>query len=235
MSRFVAADIARSLKSRIAAGEWADGRPIPAERDLATTFGVARNTVRRAMALLEEEGAVVRQVGRGTFPVQPPDGEIAALVNRMAGASPADMMEIRHLLEPAAAAFAATNASVAELDALIEAHRAGCAAVDMPSFEHWDAEFHHRIFACSRNQLLKELHELIRVLRNQSPWFEMKKRSFSEERRLLYCEEHEAIVEALRRRDAEAARRAMSAHLETVGANLLGRGNGYAGGAARER
>jgi DNA-binding FadR family transcriptional regulator len=141
----------------------------------------------------------------------------------MEGTSPADMMEIRRLLEPAAAAFAATNASNSELNAVREAHETARDSTDMPTFEHWDAEFHHRIFACSRNDFLKEIHNLMRILRNQSPWFEMKKRSFSEERRQTYCREHEAILEALTMRDPESARGAMQIHLETVGHNLLGR------------
>ncbi|MDQ0470368.1 FadR/GntR family transcriptional regulator [Labrys wisconsinensis] len=223
MPRLVAADIARSLRRRIEAGEWADGRRVPPERDLAADFGVARNTVRRAMQLLEEDGAVSREVGRGTF--VRPDGapSLAAAVARMEGASPADMMEIRLLLEPSAAAFAATNASVAEILAVEEAHRSACAATDMPRFEQWDAELHHRIFACSRNDLLREIHNLLRLLRNQSPWYEMKKRSFSEERRTIYCREHALVVEAVRARDPEAARAAMQAHLRTVAANMLGR------------
>ena len=121
--------------------------------------------------------------GAGTFLTATNPTSIAATVTRMEGTSPADMMEIRQLLEPAAAAFAATNASATELNAVREAHQAACDAKDMPDFEHWDAEFHHRIFACSRNDFLKEIHNLMRILRNQSPWFEMKKRSFSEERR----------------------------------------------------
>ncbi|WP_192384425.1 FCD domain-containing protein [Mesorhizobium silamurunense] len=97
------------------------------------------------------------------------------------------------MLEPAAAAFAATNASATELNAVRKAHQRVSDARDMPDFEHWDAEFHHRIFACCRNDFLKEIHNLMRAIRNQSPWFEMKKRSFSEERRLGYRDEHQAI------------------------------------------
>ena len=63
----------------------------------------------------------------------------------------------------------------------------------------------------------------MRILRNQSPWFEMKKRSFSEERRQTYCAEHEQILDRLLRRDPEGARAAMLAHLQTVARNLLGR------------
>jgi DNA-binding FadR family transcriptional regulator len=186
-------------------------------------FGVARTTVRRAVGLLEASGTVVRQVGRGTFLSAANGNTLAAAVARMEGTSPADMMEIRQLLEPAAAAFAATNASLSELNAVKEAHEAARRALDMPSFEDCDAEFHHRIFACSRNEFLKEIHNLMRILRNQAPWFEMKRRSFSEERRLTYCSEHQRIVDALMSRDPEGARQAMLAHLQTVERNLLGR------------
>src|SRR4051812_20463749 len=223
MPRLVADDIALALRKRIDAGEWTGNGRMPPERDLADQFGVARNTVRRAVGLLEESGTVVRQIGRGTFLAAANTNTLAAAVTRMEGTSPADMMEIRQLLEPAAAAFAATNASVGELNAVREAHQAATDALDMPSFEQWDAEFHHRIFACSRNEFLKEIHNLMRVLRNQPLWFEMKKRSFSEERRRTYCAEHQAILDALVSRDRDGARQAMLSHLQTVERNLLGR------------
>jgi DNA-binding FadR family transcriptional regulator len=223
MPRLVADDIAAALRKRIDAGEWIESGRIPPERELADEFGVARNTVRRAVGLLEANGAVVRQVGRGTFLSAANGNTLAAAVTRMEGTSPADMMEIRQLLEPAAAAFAATNASLGELNAVREAHDAAREALEMPAFEHWDAEFHHRIFACSRNEFLKEIHNLMRILRNQAPWFEMKKRSFSEERRLTYCFEHQAVLDALLSRDPDGARQAMLRHLQTVQLNLLGR------------
>ncbi|TPL91626.1 FCD domain-containing protein [Mesorhizobium sp. B2-3-12] len=223
MPKLVASDIATALKKRISSGEWIENGRIPPERDLASEFGVARNTMRRAVSFLEDEGTVVRHVGRGTFLTATNPASMAAVVGRMEGTSPADMMEIRQLLEPAAASFAATNASAMELNAVREAHRIACEAQDMPTFEHWDAEFHHRIFACSRNEFLKEIHNLMRILRNQAPWFEMKKRSFSEERRGIYCSEHQTVLDALLRRDPESASQAMLAHLKTVERNLLGR------------
>lgn len=223
MPRLVASDIAGALRKRISAGEWADLGRMPPERDLASEFGVARNTIRRAVSLLEEDGTVTKQSGRGTFLQAEQKDTLALAVARMEGTSPADMMEIRLLLEPSAAQFAATNASTGELNLVREAHQIACDSTDMPEFEHWDAEFHNRIFACSRNDFLKEIHNVMRILRNQSPWFEMKKRSFSEERRQNYCREHGVILDALMSRDQDAARAAMHAHLLTVQRNLLGR------------
>jgi DNA-binding GntR family transcriptional regulator len=51
----------------------------------------------------------------------------------------------------------------------------------------------------------------------------MKKRSFSEERRSVYCNEHQIILDALLQRDPERAREAMFLHLKTVERNLLHR------------
>lgn len=223
MSRTSADEIAATLRQRITAGQWTETGRIPPERDLAREFNVARNTVRRAFDLLEREGAVSRHVGRGTFVRSAKSNSLSDILHRMGGAGPADMMEIRLLLEPAAAAFAATNASAAELAAIEQAHRSAVAAYGLPEFERWDTEFHQAIFGCSRNELLRDIHNVLTILRNQSPWFEMKKRSFSEERRLTYCREHGRIVEALNSRLPAEAREAMQDHLTTVERNMLGR------------
>ncbi len=214
--------IAEELRKRVDAGEWSGARRLPTERDLAAEYGVARNTVRRAFDQLEADGLLKRRVGRGTYLRGEENDGIAVIVRRMEGTSPADMMEVRLLLEPAATGFAATNASSAALAAIAEAHDRATDATDMPEFEAWDAEFHHRIFTCTRNDLLREFHEVLRVLRDQPRWFEMKARSFAEDRRLRYCQEHAKIIDALNARHPEQAAAAMRAHLLTVQQNLLG-------------
>ncbi|PTB87488.1 FadR family transcriptional regulator [Thalassospira xiamenensis] len=217
-------NIAVELRSRIDDGRWPDGTRIPPERDLAKEFDVARNTVRRACDLLQQENLLARYVGRGTYvTAKAKSGSLSYIAARMEGASPADMMEIRLLLEPEAAAFAATNATSTELANIEAAHLNAVAATDMPTFEKWDTEFHKLVFDCSRNELLREINNILTFLRNQGPWFEMKKRSFSNERRLHYCEEHARIVEALNHRLPNEARDAMHAHLITVEKNMLGR------------
>ena len=223
MARRSSDQIAAHLRKSIASGEWSDTGRLPPERELALQFDVARNTVRRAFDALTDEGVLTRQVGRGTYVKQAERDPLSEIATRMLGASPADMMEIRMLLEPAAAAFAATNASATQIAAIEAAHRKAVAATDMPEFEKWDTELHQLVFECSRNELLREIHNVLRVLRNQSPWFEMKKRSFSDERRLLYCDEHERLVVALRDRLPDEAQAAMRAHLVTVQRNMLGR------------
>lgn len=47
------------------------GAPVPGERTLADEHGVSRMTARRALAVLEREGRLRREVGRGTFVARP--------------------------------------------------------------------------------------------------------------------------------------------------------------------
>jgi DNA-binding FadR family transcriptional regulator len=143
------------------------------------------------------------------------------IVQKLTGVSPIDMMAVRQIFEPRAAALAATNASADNLSEIAAAHAASIDALDMETFEHWDAELHQRIFAGSRNELLNHLHEILRLIRTQDLWLDIKRRSFNSERRLIYCNEHGALVDALIHRNADAAAAAMRVHLDTVGRNLF--------------
>jgi GntR family transcriptional regulator len=65
--------LAAILRARIARGDWAEGRPIASENGLVQQYGLARSTVRRAIAVLVEDGDVWTVPGRGTFVGQPPE------------------------------------------------------------------------------------------------------------------------------------------------------------------
>lgn len=67
--------LADHLAARIAAGELRPGARLPAERDLASEYGVAYMTVRRATALLRERGLIVTVHGRGTYVAEPQEPE----------------------------------------------------------------------------------------------------------------------------------------------------------------
>ena len=220
MPKLVSGDVEQSLRRRIDAGEWRHSRRIPNERELAAQYGVARNTLRAAIGKIVAEGALIRAVGRGTFLPDRQEIDVSLVIRKLVGASPLDVMALRRMLEPGAAALAAAHASAGELDAIAAAHASAVNASDMEAFERRDAELHQRIFAATRNELLNHLHELLRLIRNQGLWIDIKRRSFSPERRLRYCEEHAAVVEALSRRDADQASRAMLTHLQTVEHNL---------------
>ena len=117
LPKIVARTVEGSLRKRIAAGEWAATGRLPAERELAAEYGVARNTLRRAVEAIANDGTIERHVGRGTF-VNGEAAELADIVQRVTGVSPADLMAARFIVEPQAAAIAAKNASSSDLLAI---------------------------------------------------------------------------------------------------------------------
>jgi GntR family transcriptional regulator len=70
--KLVYVQVADHITARIAAGELTPGARLPAERDLATEYGVAYDTIRRATALLRDRGLIITIIGRGTY-VTPED------------------------------------------------------------------------------------------------------------------------------------------------------------------
>src|ERR1700759_4970615 len=65
--------LAGQLRTAIRDGEYADGRQLPTEEQLAASYSVSRQTVRRAMQDLVSEGIIYRVAGRGTYPVAEED------------------------------------------------------------------------------------------------------------------------------------------------------------------
>jgi GntR family transcriptional regulator len=61
----LAESIQRELQARIAAGQWQAGQRLGSERSLATELGVSRSSLRQALAMMEQAGAVRRVIGRG--------------------------------------------------------------------------------------------------------------------------------------------------------------------------
>lgn len=221
--------VGSALRERIAAGEWPLGTQLPPERSLAEEQGLARNTLRRVLQALEDEGLLERHVGRGTFvkalpapsngAAPPAAGSNVAL--HLKGASPADLMEVRLIIEPQVAALAANRASAEEIQQIDFALRQSLASKGLAEFEHWDAQLHLNIFRAAKNQIMAAWCEAINRVRNEPEWYRLKKRSVTPELRLTYDQEHSAIVQAIKDRDADAARKLQLKHLSRVRDSLM--------------
>ncbi|MYY03115.1 MULTISPECIES: winged helix-turn-helix domain-containing protein [unclassified Streptomyces] len=64
--------LAEILRARILRGDWAPGRRMSSETQLVQQYGLARSTVRRAIAVLVDDGDVFVVPQRGTFVSNPP-------------------------------------------------------------------------------------------------------------------------------------------------------------------
>lgn len=214
--------IAMRLRRAIATGVYADGDRVPPERQLATAFGAARSTVRKALDQLEEEGIVVRRVGSGTFvsyrgPLQSQSGEIADFI------SPLQLIDARLAVEPHMARLAALHATGRDLEGLSEC----LAALEQSGagkelFTTLDAKFHLAIARASRNPLLLHVYEQINLVRSRAQWAVARDKVLSPRQIVAYNKQHRGICEALQRRDAAGAVEAITQHLEKARNDLMG-------------
>jgi GntR family uxuAB operon transcriptional repressor len=223
------------------------GSRLPTERQLAVSLGVTRTSVRRALTVLEAEGRISREVGRGTFLREEPwpqDGStgdgaaqaggadpraevylVPGSVPRPAdeaGFAPADVMTVRRLLEPPAMRLVVAWATTADFEEIGRCLAGGERAASYDEFESWDLALHRSIMAASHSPLLTRLYAVIEEARHGRFWGDLKRRSASRERQHAYQADHRELVAALRARDADRAVEAMRAHLALVDGHLFG-------------
>jgi len=151
------------------------------------------------------------------------EGDVVALLRRLTGAGLSDVLAMREMTEPHAAAAAVSNATGADVQAIQEAHARATAQSDLEGFEKWDTEFHRLIFAATRNELLIALHDILKVSRNRPSWIALKRQIFTEEKRRAYCIQHAQIADSIARRDGPGAASAMRFHIDEISRNLLRR------------
>jgi GntR family transcriptional regulator len=70
------------IKHLIATGELVPGDQLPTVRQLAADLRVNFNTIARAYRMMDEEGVISTQHGRGTFILEPQSGEAAEVMRR---------------------------------------------------------------------------------------------------------------------------------------------------------
>jgi DNA-binding FadR family transcriptional regulator len=204
------------------------GLRLMTERQLAVDLGVTRTMIRRALAILEAEGRVSREVGRGTY-LRDPDGQRTILGPGSTGTGdhevgPADVMAARRLIEPQVLPLVVSWATTRDFEEMRRCLEGGATAQSYDDFEVWDFALHHAIMAASRNRLLLDMYAIIERARRGAIWGSLKRRSDSTERRTAYQRDHVELIDALTARDLPLAVAAMETHLQHVEQNLLGTG-----------
>ena len=188
------------LRRRIIDADYRPGERLREDR-LAADFGVSRNPVREALRVVEAEGFVTVEPRRGAV-VATPDEETMR-----------EMFSVRALLEPLAARLAAEGASDADLvrlRGLLDAAKAATDRGDYVRVAELNTALHGRVAELSGNRWLlqfsmamyRHVHWVFRLgvsVRAAHSW-----------------QEHVRLVEALESRDADAAERAASEHVDAA-------------------
>src|ERR1700690_3914551 len=209
--------IVQQVEESILIGQLKPGDQLPAERDLAQSFGVSRTAVREAVKTLREKGLVEAYSGRGTFVTDGTSQSIRQSLDRMIKIGQPDgsiqLAEMRAILEPGIAALAAVRFEDQHLATMREAiavmERSGH---NPESYIEADLDFHLSLAEAPANPLILSLIDsIVGVLREQR--FRIFNVAGGPERKQFH---HKRFLEAIEQRNPEKARAAMRALLEQV-------------------
>ena len=206
--------IAEQLRALITSGEFKAGARLPAERDIAKELGVSRPSVREALIALEVEGWVEIRTGSGIYVLdrQTRSKSMAAPTTEW---GPLELIRARRVVEGEIASMVATQAKrrdFAAMDLAIQSMQNDADRGVVPL--EGDRAFHSAIVQACGNTVLMETVQSFWDSR-RGPLFERLGDYFETPRSWQSAiAEHHAILEAMRARDATAARSAMHAHMD---------------------
>ncbi|MBI1943070.1 MAG: FadR family transcriptional regulator [Betaproteobacteria bacterium] len=199
--------VAEAIEHRILSGVMRPGEPIGTEAELVKQFGVNRSTVREGIRLLEHEGLIRRQPNRRLQVGLP---FYARLATRSTRALVLHQATFRELYEAAMALQLATIEGACEratrpMIAALEANVRRTAQVldDPAAVARLDTEFHRLIGKASGNRVLQLAREPSDLLVFPTTEMVLRKVKVGAARLL---EAHRRMLDAIRRRDVEAAR-----------------------------
>ncbi|MDU8911919.1 FadR/GntR family transcriptional regulator [Aestuariicoccus sp. MJ-SS9] len=215
-------DIVERVRGYIDQGDYGPGDRLPPERQLIGELGLPRGALRRALDALEREGVIWRHVGKGTFVSRDSladAGDWVADLGRQL--TPYRMVRARLTIEPAIAREAAMNASAEAMTRMRIALERASAAANWQDYETQDDKFHRSIAEASDNLLLLALFDQLNKVRRAVAWGVVTRDTVRPPQDHSSFAEHEAIADAIERRDPEAAYAAMRAHLRSVSSRLF--------------
>ena len=211
--------IVRQIEKQIHQGQLQSGEMLPSENDLMKQFGVARNTVREALRMLEASGLVrIKRGGQGGAIITHMSNEFVsdflAKAFRLGGLSGKTFHDFRLAMEPSIAEMVAGREKV---DGAILARLEDAIAESKDLYGRnqptvcANMDFHVLLAEATENTMFIVLLRTLRVgLTTVAP---VTKEQFLAEA----IEYHERILEAVKKREPALARTLMHAHLVQVG------------------
>jgi DNA-binding FadR family transcriptional regulator len=214
-------DLTERLYKMISGRRFPRQSKLPPERELAKELNVTRARLRKALALLEADGKIWRHVGKGTYVGSPPTEQTLQLSFLAKSTNPMEIMEVRMVIEPRLAGFAAMRATPAMITEMHRCIEKSESAKDIRTFELWDATLHRTIAEAAHNSLLLSVMNIVNAMRQDKLWGQLKESAVTPEKMKEYSGQHHDCIKAIEARHASGAERAMVEHLQQVRNDLL--------------
>jgi len=209
------------LKAWLAQPDLAPDGRLPPERELCSLLGVSRGELRKALAVLERDGEVWRQVGKGTFIGTRSNEKSLSIATISEGSNPLEVMQARLLIEPMLAREAAVYATGTHLEEMSRCTRIQREAATWRQYENADNRLHRTVAEATGNSVLVALFDQLNAIRRTIVWGRLRDIPDHPPVDHYSFGQHERIVRAISERDQEGAYQAMHDHLMTVRGNLL--------------
>ena len=149
------------LRAYLAQQDLHANTQLPPEREFCEVLGVSRGELRKALAVLEENGELWRHVGKGTFVGTRPFEEITGVAEIAAASNPREVMHARLVIEPVLAREAALNATAADIAEMRQCLKASREATTWRQYENCDNRLHRLVAEASHNSLLIALFDTL--------------------------------------------------------------------------
>jgi len=209
-------EIVDQLVSLIAKGDLKPGQRLPPEGELCKIFGAGRSSLREALRCLCIVGVLNSRVGEGTSVAVDGGKFLGKIVEWRVMTEQhdiEDLMEIRVALESITAANAALRRSGNDLQRLEDLlAKMDTAIKDGKLFAALDLEFHIALAEASEKHLIVDLVAMIRGQLEKA----LLRVLLLPDAPLLSLKEHISVVDAIKRRAPESARKAMQNHLSAA-------------------
>ncbi len=204
--------VIQELGRQIVSGELEAGKGLPREELLAERMNVSRTALREAMKVLSAKGLIESRQKTGTRVREAShwnqlDADVLAwrCASMPTESFVEKLVEMREIIEPAAAAAAARRATPEQLAAIKTAYDAMAAAEDLDAWAVADLSFHEAMLRATNNELLTSLFSVIETA--LGTYFVMSARNASNFNVAL--PQHLKVYEAIRRHQPEVARQGM--------------------------
>lgn len=217
----LAARIARAIEDDVIAADWPVGSMIGSEPELIERYGVSRAVFREAVRLVEHHQVAQMRRGRsGGLKVIAPNAAAAVSATLVylehAGTTVDDLLRVRSLLEPLAAAEAARHVSEEDIQALRDAvaHERRAPAEGQAPAAY--ASLHVTVARLSGNPVLQLFVEVLAQLTERYAKVRRTPKADRDATAREADRAHRALVDAVVAGDAATARHCMSAHLAAI-------------------
>jgi len=206
-------EVVTQVREMIKHGKLRPGDRLPSERELARQLGISRASLRPGLRFLAAIGVLISRHGSGTYIATGPpalDSEPLSMLAALHGFTTEKMFEARRLVEVAVAGLAAEHATADQLRLMSEEVTETYAALDNPQeYLVHDFGFHRAVAVASGNPILATFIEMVADI-----LYQRRCKTIGRSRDLKESVEmHRKIYQAIRARNPDAARAAMSEHL----------------------